>query len=138
MCEPLDMYANPDALDGEQNLIGFDPNAFQTATDDDSTTLQDTSPAASSGDAFQKGVARPVGWSDYQSAWMDAIPDNNDENAEDHGELAFALNKKDAACTTTDNDTMTTTDAQNNTIEERKAHLAQRLKDAKEEPYVSR
>jgi len=129
-CESLDMYANPDALDGEQNLIGFDTDTFQTM-DDDNTKLQDTSPA--SGDAFQKGIARPVGWSDYQAAWIDAIPDNDDENVEDHGELAFALNKTDAAFTTTDNDMMTTTDAQNNTIEERKAHLAERLKDAAEE-----
>jgi len=135
--ESLDMYATPDALDGEQNLIGFDEDQDHTSLDDNDNN--DNNDTKIQNGAFEKGVARPAGWGDYQSAWMDAIPDVDNEEAEDHGELAFKLNKKDAGTVATNNDgdidnlMLTATDAQNNTPEERKALLAQRLKDIADE-----
>jgi hypothetical protein len=76
--------------------------------------------------SFRPGTSRPAGWSDYQSAWLDAL-DGNDEGGEDHGELAFALNKK------SDNDTLMGDDDDDGGVnaEERRALLAQRRKAAK-------
>lgn len=126
--ESLDMFANPDALDGEQNLIGFD--------DDGDNCYNDEKSVNSESNGFKKGTARPAGWSDYQSAWLDAI--NDDEDGEgtdpfDHGELAFDLNKKkDDANTITKMD-MDEEDANNVTAQERQILLEQRKKDQEEE-----
>jgi hypothetical protein len=40
--------------------------------------------------------ARPAGWSDYQSAWLDGVQDDQEakEEVEDHGELADQLNQR--------------------------------------------
>jgi pre-rRNA-processing protein TSR1 len=78
--ETLQMFATPDALDGEQNLIGFDE-----ASDGDDNE-----------DSKEQEFARPAGWSDYQSAWLDAVDEDGKEGGADadHGELAEELNKK--------------------------------------------
>lgn len=79
MRESIDMLATPHALDGEQNLIGFE----------ETSENEDDDPGSGKGEEF----ARPAGWSDYQSAWLDAIDDVDDEDV-DRGELATALNEK--------------------------------------------
>lgn len=75
--ESLDMFASPDALEGEQNLIGFDEQ--EEDMDDEADN-----------DRF----ARPAGWSDYQSAWLDAVDEDAGSENEDNGELADELNAK--------------------------------------------
>ena len=40
----------------------------------------------------EPGASRPAGWSDYQSAWLNAL--GGEDGAEGCSELAFALNKK--------------------------------------------
>ena len=55
------------ALDGEQNLVGFDESEREQ---------------------FEAAVARPTGWSDYQSSWLDAFDNLGD------GELARELNEQ--------------------------------------------
>ncbi|KAL7470006.1 hypothetical protein ACHAXS_010254 [Conticribra weissflogii] len=92
--ESLEMFASPDSLEGEQNLIGFDEEDGHDFDDDDDDDGQGQRHADGGKDAFRAGTARPAGWSDYQSAWLDALGDNMDPDNEDHGELAFALNKK--------------------------------------------
>ena len=119
--ESLEMFASPDALEGEQNLIGFDEDI----------DIDDVGPECDTGNvegkSFRPGTSRPAGWSDYQSAWLDAL-DGNDEEGEDHGELAFALNNKKS-----DNDTHMGDDDDDGGVnaEERRALLAQRRKAAK-------
>ena len=77
--ESLELFATPDALDGEQNLVGFDD--FHEEYEED--------------DADEEAMKRPAGWSDYQSAWFDAVDDlAGEEEAFDHGELAEELNRK--------------------------------------------
>merc|ERR1712166_378854 len=74
--------------------------------------------------------ARPAGWSDYQSAWLDAIDDG--ENGEggndyidlDHGELAKELNAKSGASIATN--TMDIDDANEVSEAERQALLKER------------
>lgn len=121
--ESLDMFAAPDALEGEQNLIGFDENDVEDFDED-----QDKNDS----DNFKPGTERPAGWSDYQSAWLDAIDET--EDAFDHGELAFSLNKKkgDAATVGGDDDEMMEEDMEVN-AEDRRALLAQRKKDQKDD-----
>jgi len=80
-----DIFATPDALEGEQNLIGFDesdPDHNYSDNDDD--------------DAMDENAktSRPVGWSDYQSAWLDGVDTDRKDYDEDFGELANALNAK--------------------------------------------
>jgi len=117
--ESLEMFASPDALEGEQNLIGFDDGFDE---DDDLNDDQDNN-LPKKPDKFQPGTSRPAGWSDYQSAWLDALGEEGEgEAAEDRGELAFALNgpkKTDAT------DTLMDEDDQVN-AEEKRALLAQR------------
>lgn len=130
--ESLDMFASPDALDGEQNLIGFDDDNNFDHYDEDKP------PEKADSEGFKKGVARPAGWSDYQSAWLDAIQDENDENEEeyndpfDHGEMAFDLNKKKDDATITDMD-LDQEDANNVSARERKILLEQRKKAQEDE-----
>ncbi|KAL9189277.1 hypothetical protein ACHAXT_011767 [Thalassiosira profunda] len=122
--ESLEMFASPDALEGEQNLIGFD--------DDDDAHFDDES--LGDGDdtkgAFQPGTARPAGWSDYQSAWLDAL--DADGEAEDRGELAFALNQKGAP---DDSDAMMEEDKLDAEVhaDEKRALLAARKKDREDD-----
>lgn len=81
--ESLDRYATPNALDGEQNLIGFDGEGEQ---DDDTEMKQE--------------IQRPAGWSSYQNAWLDAIDgDETEDNDVDHGEMADELNTKHSQIT---------------------------------------
>ena len=90
--EPLEMFAAPDALEGEQNLVGFDGDEdaaeFDAMMDENET------------DAASQPVARPAGWSDYQSAWLeDADRDDledvcGEDDHLDHGELSDMFNKK--------------------------------------------
>ena len=116
--ESTEMFANPDCLEGEQNLIGFDENEEDHFEDD-----------AGAADSFTPGEARPAGWSDYQSAWLDAIGPDGDEDEEDRGELAFALNKK----TPTDADTVMDDDDVGVSREEKRSLLAQRKKDREDD-----
>mmetsp|Transcript_33014 Transcript_33014/g.38437 ORF Transcript_33014/g.38437 Transcript_33014/m.38437 type:complete len:949 (-) Transcript_33014:42-2888(-) len=128
LCESLEMFANPDALDGEQNLIGF-----EDGYDDD----HDNKDISSNGKSqeFNKGAARPAGWSDYQSAWLGAIDDDGESQAQpfDHGELAFDLNKKkgDAAAITSMD--MDDEDANHVSAHERQILLEQRQKDKQDD-----
>mmetsp|Transcript_6815 Transcript_6815/g.10354 ORF Transcript_6815/g.10354 Transcript_6815/m.10354 type:complete len:968 (+) Transcript_6815:151-3054(+) len=127
--ESFEMFANPDALDGEQNLIGFE--------DDGKNYYDDEKSVNSKSNEFKKGVARPAGWSDYQSAWLDAIGDDEEgeEGADpfDHGELAFDLNKKKDDATVITKMDMDVEDANMVTAEERKILIEQRKKDKEEE-----
>ena len=125
--ESVEMFASPDALEGEQNLIGFDEDDDRQNDDDDDANI-DQPPAFARDKSFQPGTSRPAGWSDYQSAWLDAL-DGNDEEVLDHGELAFALNKK----TKDDVDTVMGDDDDDGGVnaEERRALLAQRRRAAK-------
>ena len=77
--ESLNMYATPDALEGEQNLIGFE-------TEDNYD--QDLEQA-------EEKFARPTGWSDYQAAWLDAVDEEDVNGDHDFGELADELNQKE-------------------------------------------
>lgn len=74
--ESLEMFATPDALDGEQNLVGFDEDMAAEPPHED--------------DKF----ARPAGWSTYQSAWLDAVDEDNFDDAIDAGEMAKELNQR--------------------------------------------
>ncbi|KAL7500637.1 hypothetical protein ACHAWT_009869 [Skeletonema menzelii] len=120
--ESLEMFASPDALEGEQNLIGFDEDGFDLDGDD----LNDANDKK--GDVFQPGTSRPAGWSDYQSAWLDAIGED-EEDAEDRGELAYALNKKNGDATTVGGGDAFMDDDDGVNAEEKRALLAQRKQD---------
>jgi len=127
--ESLEMFASPDALEGEQNLIGFDDIEEEGDEFDLNDEGGEGDKKKSSSVQFQPGTARPAGWSDYQSAWLDALDPNEDEDADDRGELAFALNKK-----TNDADTLMGGDDDDDdgiNAEEKRILLAQRKKDAK-------
>jgi len=114
--ESLEMMATPDALEGEQNLIGFD---------------DDIPEEDSLGNDSEKGVQRPAGWSDYQSAWLDGVDnDNLDADDTDYGELAKALNQKSSAASVGGMDLAEDMEI---SAEERKALLEQRRKDQKED-----
>jgi pre-rRNA-processing protein TSR1 len=114
--ESLHRFATPDALDGEQNLIGFDE-----AEEEDNAEKEE--------DAF----ARPAGWSDYQSAWLDAV-DQDAIEANDNGELADALNKKSSAASiATDGLDMDMEEANEVSEAERQALLQHRKKQHSEE-----
>ena len=108
--ESLEMFATPDALEGEQNLIGFD-EASEGDNDD------------GQGQEF----ARPAGWSDYQSAWLDAVDEDVMDGGADHGELADELNKKSSQSVATD--VMDLDDANEVSAEERRALVEQRRKE---------
>jgi len=115
--ENLEMFASPDALEGEQNLIGFD--------EDDGHIDEEEEDA----------VERPAGWSDYQSAWLDAVDKDvgYDDGAVDHGELAEALNQKTTKSLASDDMLqMDVDDANDVSPSERQALLEQRRKDQSE------
>lgn len=121
--EPLEMFANPDALEGEQNLIGFD---------DDNYGYDDDGPVEGKQD---DNFARPAGWNDYQSAWLDAIKGDDDDFSDDgidHGELAAELNKKKDKAEISSME-MDAEDDKRISAEERQALLNQRKKDHDEE-----
>jgi pre-rRNA-processing protein TSR1 len=115
--ESLSRFATPDALDGEQNLIGFD-EADEELVDDEV-------------DDHADDFARPAGWSDYQSAWLDAVEDDGTQADFDHGELAKELNKKSTATVATEMN-MDLDDANRISAEERKSLLEQRRKEQQE------
>jgi len=127
--ESLDMFASPDALDGEQNLIGFEEHDDHFDGEDEEEDKNTT--MAADGTFKQAAIARPAGWSDYQAAWLDAVDDNEDA-ARDHGELAFALNKKETASIAGGID-VDMDEANDVTPEERRALLERRRKDQKED-----
>jgi len=120
--ESLEMFAAPDALDGEQNLVGFD-EADEEFHDDDYD-------GAEKANAEAEAFARPVGWSDYQSAWLDAL-DSGEGGDLDHGELAEELNKKSSASVAGGN-TMDIDDANEVSEEDRLALLEERRKQQQE------
>lgn len=128
--ESLEKFANPDALDGEQNLIGFEENG-ENFYDEDANDKNKFN-------SFKKGTARPAGWSDYQAAWIDALDEEESQGGDgiedqfDHGELAFDLNKKKDDATITNMD-MDEEDANNVSAKERQILLEQRRKDKEEE-----
>jgi pre-rRNA-processing protein TSR1 len=123
--EPLDMFANPDVLEGEQNLIGFE---------DEDRNLDDEE-VGKDGE-FKEGFARPAGWNDYQSAWLDALKDEDnlseEEDKIDHGELAYELNKKKSDASVITNIDIDVEDANYISAFERQQLIEQRKK-AKEE-----
>lgn len=119
--ENLERFATPDSLDGEQNLVGFDEADEELGDGDD---REDTEP----GEAF----ARPAGWSDYQSAWLDGVDEDAiDANDFDHGELAKELNQKSSASVATN--AMDLDDANEISEEERRALVEQRRKQQRED-----
>lgn len=116
--ESLEIFATPDALEGEQNLVGFDDDILEEYEDD----------------AKEEAVERPAGWSDYQSAWLDAVDDIGDgEDAFDHGELAKELNRKPSAGASVTTDAMDWDEDNEISTQEKEVLLAQRRKDQKEE-----
>ena len=117
--ESLGRFATPDALDGEQNLIGFDEGDEELDEDEDGADEQ------------VEAFARPAGWSDYQSAWLDAVEDDGTQADFDNGELAKELNKKSSATVATEMH-MDLDDANRISVEERKALLEQRRKEQQE------
>jgi pre-rRNA-processing protein TSR1 len=120
--ESLEMFAAPDALEGEQNLIGFDEEDEHFDEQEEEEDEQDS----------QKNVARPAGWSDYQSSWLDAVDDVSVAEGElDHGELAKELNKKSTESVAPDDD-MDIDDDNQISKEERQDLLEQRRKEAHE------
>lgn len=118
--ESLNRFATPDALDGEQNLIGFDEAEEEY---DEEHQADD--------EGKEADFARPAGWSDYQSAWLDAVDDGEAQADFDHGELAKELNKKSSATVATDAN-MDLDDANNISETERKSLLEQRRKEQRE------
>eukprot|EP00978_Attheya_sp_CCMP212_P007462 scaffold17302_cov53-Attheya_sp.AAC.5 len=131
--EPLEMFASPDSLEGEQNLIGFEEADHPDFDDDDDVE-------GNAAKMFEKGQERPAGWSDYQSAWLDAMDPSddvaqqalNEEEKLDHGELAFELNKKGLSSASTVGAMEEEEDFGVNPAE-RKALVEQRLKELKTE-----
>ena len=130
--ESLDVFAAPDALEGEQNLIGFDG-------DDDCNYDDDIHNKNNNNNTDEaKGQLRPSGWSDYQSAWLeDANEDemrsvfDDHETAEancDHGELAQALNAKESSLSLMDDDEDGPMSA-----EERRMEIEKRRRDQQED-----
>ena len=118
--ETLEMFAAPDALDGEQNLVGFD--------EADEDEFAGSNEEQQSGEAGGKGnFLRPAGWSDYQSAWLDVMDGEGDIDDFDHGELAKELNKKSSESVAPDS--MDVDDANRISEEERRALMEQRQKD---------
>ncbi|CAJ1966920.1 unnamed protein product [Cylindrotheca closterium] len=115
--ESLEKFATPDALDGEQNLVGFDEKDEE---------FYDAGDSPEDADEF----ARPAGWSDYQSAWLDAVDEDGINADFDHGELAKELNKKSSESVAAN--TMDLDDANRISEEERKALEEQRRKEQKE------
>jgi pre-rRNA-processing protein TSR1 len=87
--ESVNMFASPDALEGEQNLVGFDDEDMEG---NGPREEEDEDPAP-----------RPAGWSDYQAAWLDAVDDDGDDDGDkgavDRGELARELNRKETRVT---------------------------------------
>lgn len=122
--ESLNMYAAPDALEGEQNLIGFDDEGDEEKREDEGDD-----------DAF----ARPAGWSDYQSAWLDAVDQDidgaNNNDDDDNGELAKALNNKKASSASIATEGGMDLDDANNEVSEteRLSLMAQRKKQHSDE-----
>lgn len=111
--ESLDLFATPDALEGEQNLVGFD-EALEYEEEEDPEH------------------ARPAGWSDYQSSWLDAVDDMSmAEDEMDNGELAKALNQKKNSSSIAD--TMELDDENDVSPAERQALIEQRRKNHKED-----
>ncbi|KAL3917380.1 MAG: hypothetical protein SGILL_004740 [Bacillariaceae sp.] len=122
--ESLERFATPDALDGEQNLVGFD-EADEEFDDGDKKNGQEDPNGAST-------FARPAGWNDYQSAWLDAVDDDGiNPDDFDHGELAKELNKKSSASVAAN--TMDLDDANEVSEEERRALVEQRRKQQQED-----
>jgi pre-rRNA-processing protein TSR1 len=116
--ENLEMFATPDALEGEQNLVGFD----EEYPDEDDEE-----------DDGNNGHIRPAGWSDYQSSWLDGIDGDVSvgEGELDRGELAKALNQKSSQSVATG--VMDMDDDDNEISPEEKALLLnQRRKDHKD------
>ncbi|KAK1747129.1 40S ribosome biogenesis protein, Bms1/Tsr1 family [Skeletonema marinoi] len=112
--ESLEMFASPDSLEGEQNLIGFDDDGFDLEGDGDD--LNDASGKKS--DVFEPGT----------SPWLDAIGED-EEDAEDRGELAYALNKKNGDATTVGGGDAFMDDDVDVNAEEKRTLLAQRKQD---------
>jgi len=126
------MFASPDALDREKNLVGFD-EVDEEFHAEDSVDLKITDKANVKGFGVTDRFARPVGWSDYQSAWLDAIDngENGDEYGHhDHGERRNELSTKSSASVATN--TMDIDDGNEVLKEERQALLKGKKEQQKE------
>ncbi|GMH91552.1 hypothetical protein TrVE_jg5526 [Triparma verrucosa] len=125
--EQLEMFATPDGLDGEQNLVGFDGDDQLAEFDDmDEEEVE------------EEKTARPAGWSDYQSAWLeDADQDDlksiGSEGEEyDRGELSDMFNKKGDK-NPDDDDGMADMEDDMEVSEAERKELAKRRRKAEEE-----
>ena len=113
--ESLEGFAVPDALQGEQNLVGFDEDIEEE-------------------DEEEEGIARPAGWSDYQSSWLDGIDDVSHGAEEyDHGELAKELNQKKLSSASVGGMDLDDEDDDNISPAERQALVEQRRKTHKDD-----
>ena len=88
--ESMARFAAADALDGEQNLVGFDG---------DENALDEFDDVDDEGNNEEAKVSRPAGWSDYQSAWLEDaneqdLDDIGEGDAFDNGELSDMFNKR--------------------------------------------
>jgi len=117
--ESLERFATPDALEGEQNLVGFDE-------DEDAHEMD-----GAGGEDDKNDFSRPTGWSDYQSAWLDAVDDVDGNDDFDRGELAKELNKKSSDSVAAN--IMDIDDANDVTPEERRLLKEQRRKEQAED-----
>ena len=117
--DSLEMFATPDALEGEQNLVGFDEHEDDNGMDN------------ADGDN-QGGFSRPAGWSDYQSAWLDAVDDIGADDNFDRGELARELNQKSSDRGSVAPDGMDIDDANEISPEEKRQLMEQRKKEQAE------
>ena len=112
--DSLNMFATPDALTGEQNLIGFDDEDMEEKDEEEDGP-----------------ISRPAGWSDYQSAWLDAVEDEDEAEAKDRGELAEELNLKKTDASVGMND-IDLEDANDISQTERQSLIEQRKKEQTE------
>mmetsp|Transcript_4599 Transcript_4599/g.6634 ORF Transcript_4599/g.6634 Transcript_4599/m.6634 type:complete len:881 (-) Transcript_4599:31-2673(-) len=111
--ESLNLFGTPDALEGEQNLVGFDETLEYEEEE-------------------KEEQARPAGWSDYQSSWLDAVDGMSMAEEEmDNGELAKELNQKKGSSSVAD--TMDLDDENFVSPEERQELIQQRRKNHKED-----
>jgi len=84
--QQLEMFATPNALDGEQNLIGFEDDDMDDASDGESANLD----SKENKEGINTGSIEM--WSSYQSAWLadasaDAIAELQDDDIDNRTTL---------------------------------------------------
>ena len=94
----LSLFAQPDALEGEQNLVGFDEDNEQTFDDDDGSMNNCDNHSTSKEDKDISTQKKPGLWSDYQAAWLEGMTEDQVrelmEDGEDMTQTNDAFNSK--------------------------------------------